>query len=61
MLGPALVQAVDFKRDIAPILKKHCYECHSEETGKNEHGTSPADQGLERQLGSAKDLRIALR
>ena len=34
MLGPALVQAVDFKRDIAPILKKHCYECHVRRPGK---------------------------
>ena len=30
--------AADFKRDIAPILKKHCYECHSEETGKKKNG-----------------------
>lgn len=35
---PALVQAVDFKRDIAPIFKKHCYECHSDETGKKKSG-----------------------
>ena len=38
MFCPALVQAVDFKRDIAPILKKHCYECHSDETGKKKNG-----------------------
>ena len=31
-------RAADFKRDIAPILKKHCYECHSEETGKKKNG-----------------------
>lgn len=30
--------AVDFKKDVAPILKKHCYECHSEETGKRKAG-----------------------
>ena len=38
LLCPTLVQAADFKRDIAPILKKHCYECHSEETGKKKNG-----------------------
>ncbi|MCB1225179.1 MAG: hypothetical protein KDK99_05145 [Verrucomicrobiales bacterium] len=31
-------QAVDFKKDIRPILKEHCYECHSEETGKKKAG-----------------------
>lgn len=25
----AVVQAVDFKKDIQPILKDHCYKCHS--------------------------------
>ncbi len=35
---PLLAPAVDFKRDIAPILKKHCYECHSDETGKKKNG-----------------------
>ena len=30
--------AADFKRDIAPLLKKHCYECHSDETGKKKNG-----------------------
>lgn len=33
---PAL--AVDFKKDIQPILEKHCYECHSEKTGKRKGG-----------------------
>lgn len=30
--------AVDFKKDIAPIFEKHCYECHSEKTGKKKAG-----------------------
>ena len=36
--SPALLAGADFKRDIAPILKKHCYECHSLETGKKKNG-----------------------
>ncbi|HCN78314.1 MAG TPA: hypothetical protein DIT13_14105 [Verrucomicrobiales bacterium] len=32
------VQAADFKKDIQPILEKHCYECHSEKTGKQKAG-----------------------
>ncbi len=38
LLCPAVGQAVDFKRDIAPILKKQCYECHSDATGKKKNG-----------------------
>lgn len=30
--------AADFKKDIQPILEKHCYECHSEKTGKKKAG-----------------------
>lgn len=30
--------AVDFKKEIAPIFEKHCYECHSEKTGKRKAG-----------------------
>ena len=30
--------AVDFKKDIEPILEKNCYECHSEKTGKRKGG-----------------------
>ena len=30
--------AVDFKKDIQPILEKNCYECHSEKTGKKKGG-----------------------
>jgi hypothetical protein len=30
--------AVDFKKDIQPILEKNCYECHSEKTGKRKGG-----------------------
>ena len=30
--------AVDFKKDIQPILEKNCYECHSEKTGKKKAG-----------------------
>ena len=32
--------AADFKKDIRPILKEHCYECHSEESGKQKAGYS---------------------
>lgn len=31
-------EAVDFQKDIAPILKKNCYECHSEERKKEKAG-----------------------
>lgn len=34
---PAL-RAADFKRDIAPILKAKCWECHSEKAGKEKNG-----------------------
>lgn len=30
--------AAEFDKDVKPILKKHCYECHSEETGKRKAG-----------------------
>jgi hypothetical protein len=30
--------AIDFQKDIAPILKKNCYECHSEERKKEKGG-----------------------
>ncbi|MCX6858078.1 MAG: hypothetical protein NTV80_24610 [Verrucomicrobia bacterium] len=30
--------SADFKKDIQPILEKHCYECHSEKTGKKKAG-----------------------
>lgn len=31
-------RAVDFKKDIQPILAKNCYECHSDKTGKKKAG-----------------------
>ncbi len=31
-------EAVDFKKDIRPILKANCYECHSKESGKEKAG-----------------------
>ena len=37
VLGTSL-HAVDFKKDIRPILKEHCYECHSKESGKEKAG-----------------------
>jgi len=38
MLLPALGTAADFKRDIAPIFKSKCYECHSEQAKKEKNG-----------------------
>lgn len=32
------LMAVDFDKDIKPILKEHCYECHSEEKKKEKAG-----------------------
>ncbi len=37
-LAASSVFAVDFKKDIAPILEKNCYECHSRKTGKKKAG-----------------------
>lgn len=34
----ATVRAVDFEKDLLPILTKECYECHSEERGKEKAG-----------------------
>jgi hypothetical protein len=33
-----VAMAVDFKKDIRPILKENCYECHSKESGKEKAG-----------------------
>jgi len=39
LIGAATtVEAVDFHKDIRPILKEHCYECHSKESGKEKAG-----------------------
>jgi mono/diheme cytochrome c family protein len=45
MMRPALfllaavpLAAADFRRDIRPILEKHCYECHSEKAKKEKAG-----------------------
>src|SRR4051812_38061510 len=32
------IMAVDFDKDIAPILKQNCYECHSEARKKEKAG-----------------------
>jgi len=37
MLAPA-ARAVDFEKDIKPILSKNCYECHSEQKKKEKAG-----------------------
>ena len=34
----SLTFAADFKKEVQPILKKHCYECHSEEADKRKAG-----------------------
>ena len=38
LLSTSAAFAADFKKDIQPILEKHCYECHSEKTGKKKAG-----------------------
>jgi len=35
---PIPASAVDFKKDIQPILEKNCYECHSEKKKKRKGG-----------------------
>lgn len=44
------LRAADFKRDIAPIFKAKCYECHSEKAGKEKNGY--VFDNLERLKGS---------
>ena len=34
----SLTFAADFKKEVQPILKTHCYECHSEEADKRKAG-----------------------
>lgn len=38
LCATASVEAADFKKDIRPILKAKCYECHSEEAKKEKAG-----------------------
>lgn len=44
------LRAADFKKDIAPIFKAKCYECHSEKAGKEKNGY--VFDNLERLKGS---------
>lgn len=37
-LSASLAGAVDFKKDIQPILEKNCYECHSDKANKRKGG-----------------------
>ena len=37
-LTASRASAVDFQKDITPILKEHCYECHSEARKKEKAG-----------------------
>jgi len=38
LILPGVLSAVDFKKDIQPILKAQCYKCHSEEAKKEKGG-----------------------
>ena len=38
VLVASRTEAVDFKKDISPILKEHCFECHSEAKKKEKAG-----------------------
>lgn len=38
LLAFAPAFAADYKKDVQPIFKKHCYECHSEEADKRKAG-----------------------
>ena len=38
LLSASLASAVDFKKDIQPILEKNCYECHSDKANKRKGG-----------------------
>jgi mono/diheme cytochrome c family protein len=38
LLAVATAGAVDFQKDIQPILEKNCYECHSEKANKRKGG-----------------------
>jgi hypothetical protein len=51
------VFAADFKKDIAPILEKNCYECHSRKTGKKKAGFMFDD--LEYFKGDIADTDVA--
>lgn len=37
-ISASLAGAVDFKKDIQPILEKNCYECHSDKANKRKGG-----------------------
>lgn len=37
-LSSSFAGAVDFKKDIQPILEKNCYECHSDKANKRKGG-----------------------
>ncbi len=38
LLAAPIASAVDFKKDIQPILEKNCYECHSVKANKRKAG-----------------------
>lgn len=38
LLVTSVTSAADFKRDVQPILEKHCYECHSDKADKRKAG-----------------------
>ncbi len=46
---PAAVTAVEFKKDILPIIKESCYKCHGD--GEKKAGVNLDESAIERAIG----------
>lgn len=52
-------RVVQFRRDIAPILRDRCYECHNAQEAKNDYRVDEADEFLFMvEPGSAEDSSV---